>query len=94
MGIPNAIETVIQFPNRLTRNQMLEFVSAAGKFESNVFICDQEVRVNGKGLLGMNLFFLSHGSKDHSRPIILKVEGRDALSAMTCLTDLIESYLY
>ncbi|EIT85589.1 hypothetical protein A374_10148 [Fictibacillus macauensis ZFHKF-1] len=93
MGIPNSVQMMIAFPNRLSREQMLEFVTAAGSFESNVFICDQEVRINGKGLLGMNLFFLSHNSNEAFRTITLKIDGRDAMAASEYLSNLVKSYL-
>jgi phosphotransferase system HPr-like phosphotransfer protein len=85
-------ESVVLLPNRLSIGQINEFVNAAGTFESKILFLYQGIQINAKGLLGVNLFFLSHYSKDQYEPITLIVEGSDAREAIKNLTKMLTGF--
>ncbi|MDR7071738.1 HPr family phosphocarrier protein [Fictibacillus barbaricus] len=85
-------ESVVLLPNRLSIGQINEFVNAAGTFESEILFLYQGIQINAKGLLGINLFFLSHYSKDQHEPITLIVEGSDAQEAIKSLAMMLTGF--
>ncbi|MBN3554731.1 HPr family phosphocarrier protein [Fictibacillus nanhaiensis] len=85
-------ESVVLLPKRLSIGQINEFVNAAGSFESEILFFYQGIQINAKGLLSVNLFFLSHYSKNLDEPITLRVEGSDAQVALKDLSHMLSSF--
>jgi phosphotransferase system HPr-like phosphotransfer protein len=86
-------ESVVLLPKRLSIGQINEFVNAAGSFESEILFFYQGLQINAKGLLSVNLFFLSHYSKNQNEPITLKVEGCDSQEAIENLSSILNGYI-
>jgi phosphotransferase system HPr-like phosphotransfer protein len=86
-------ESVVLLPKRLSIGQINEFVNAAGSYESEILFYYQGIQINAKGLLSVNLFFLSHYSKQQNEPITLVVEGCDAQDAINNLSLILNGYL-
>jgi len=61
-------------------------VSAAGKFKSHVFISKNDLRVNGKSIMGVMMLAAEMGSQ-----LLLEVEGPDEQEAMAAVLSVIES---
>ena len=85
-------ESVVLLPKRLSIGQINEFVNAAGSFESEILFFYQGIQINAKGLLSVNLFFLSHYSRNQDEPITLRVEGSDAQEAIKNLSLMLNGY--
>lgn len=62
-----------------------KFVSAAGRFESQIEVMHKDRCVNGKSIMGVMMLAASKGSE-----IELIVSGPDQDAAMQALTELIE----
>ncbi len=63
-----------------------EFVEAASKFKSEVFIIKQDKLYNGKSIIGVMSIEASDG-----RELILRAKGEDALQAVEYLAKIIQS---
>jgi phosphotransferase system HPr (HPr) family protein len=62
-----------------------DFVRAAKKYRSDIYIIDKEVQINAKSILGLLASAIRAGSR-----ICLKAEGPDEIEAVTTLCELIE----
>ena len=61
-------------------------VTAASKFEAQVFLTKDELRVNAKSIMGVMMLAAEQGSE-----LIVEVDGADEESAMVELLRVIES---
>ncbi|MET3729247.1 phosphotransferase system HPr-like phosphotransfer protein [Fictibacillus halophilus] len=86
-------ESVVLLPRRLSIGQINEFVNAAGSFESEILFYYQGIQINAKGLLSVNLFFLSHYSRNQDEPITLRVEGCDSQDAIKNLSHMLSGFI-
>jgi phosphotransferase system HPr (HPr) family protein len=85
------IRSEVYLIKRPSIDQLSEFVSAAGSYDSEIYFCQRGVQVNGKGMLGVNLFFLSHFTENKKEAVTLEVEGSDAENAIHHLTALLQN---
>lgn len=62
------------------------FVQLACKFDSEILVVKNDQEVNGKSIMGILILAAAQGTM-----ITLKVEGADAVAAMTALGELIDA---
>lgn len=62
------------------------FVQTANRFESSVEVQKEDLKIDGKSIMGIMTLAAEMGSS-----IIVRVSGKDALAAMEALSKLIES---
>jgi phosphotransferase system HPr-like phosphotransfer protein len=86
------IESVVLLPNKLSIGQINEFVNQAGSYRSEVIFYYDGMQINAKGLLSVNLFFLSQYSKGEVEPITLRVKGCDAREAIQNLSMMLNEF--
>jgi len=61
-------------------------VSAASKFKSQVFFTKNDLRVNGKSIMGVMMLAAEMGSQ-----LLVEVDGPDEEAAMTAVVEIISS---
>ena len=62
------------------------FVQIANKFDSDITVCKNKTKVNGKSIMGIMMLEASKGAK-----ITITIKGEDAEQAMTELENLLLS---
>ncbi|WP_026673402.1 HPr family phosphocarrier protein [Alkalihalobacterium bogoriense] len=65
--------------------QVLDFVTAAGRYSSDIFLCNGESKINGKGLLGTVVYFMLN----KTQKVSLYVRGIDSSVAAHELSQLL-----
>ena len=63
-----------------------EFVKAASRFRSDIFVQKDDLEVNGKSIMGMMMLAAEHGSE-----IRIRAAGEDAEVAVAALVQLVET---
>jgi phosphocarrier protein HPr len=61
-------------------------VTAASKFESEVFVTKDHLRVNGKSIMGVMMLAAEQGTE-----IVIEAEGSDEAAAVEAIAKVIES---
>ncbi|MBN2781324.1 MAG: HPr family phosphocarrier protein [Candidatus Marinimicrobia bacterium] len=59
-------------------------VNTAAKYKSEIFICRNEKKVNGKSILGLLVLAAEHGAK-----LIIEADGPDEKEAVEALENLV-----
>lgn len=63
-----------------------EFVKLASRFRADIFVCKEDVEVNGKSIMGMMMLAAEQGSS-----ITIRASGDDAADAVARLAALVEN---
>lgn len=82
-----SVERSVRIANRLGLHARpaAEFVKAASRFESDVFVRKAELEVNGKSIMGMMMLAAEYGSE-----ITIRADGVDSETAVNELVQLVE----
>lgn len=85
---PSLIRKQVEITNELGLHvrPALKFVKLAGRFQSEIRVCYNGKRVNGKGILDLTLLAAECGTR-----LELEARGPDAGEAIEALVGLIES---
>jgi phosphocarrier protein HPr len=75
---------VIQNKYGLHARPAAEFVKAAHRFASDIWVRKDELEVNGKSIMGMMMLAAERGAE-----IVIRAEGEDADQALDALCNLI-----
>jgi phosphocarrier protein len=74
----------VQDPLGLHMRPLTAFALRAGQFQSSVFVCKEDQRVNGKSPLELMLLAAQQGTE-----LLLEVSGPDAADALEPLAELL-----
>ncbi len=61
------------------------FVKTAGKFRSDIFLCKDDIEVNGKSIMGVMMLAAEKGSQ-----ITIRAVGEDEKEAVAALVQLVK----
>lgn len=79
-------KVVVNLPADAEARPVAVLVQIASKYESKVFICTQNKKINAKSIMGMMSLGFSKGSE-----LTIEAEGKDAESAVNEMANYIES---
>lgn len=80
-------QTEIKTPNGLHAQSASKFVTAAMKYQSEIYIINEDEQINAKSILGLLASALNFGAK-----IGLRAEGPDEKEAVNTLCGIIENF--
>lgn len=86
MSEKKSIEIIVQNKYGIHARPSSSFVKLASKYQSDIFVQKNNVKVNGKSIMGLLAMEATCGSK-----IIISAEGIDAQQALDALQLLINS---
>lgn len=79
----------IKTPNGLYAQSASNFVKTAMKYQSEIYIINEDEQINAKSILGLLASALNFGTK-----VDLRAEGPDEKEAVITLCRIIENYTY